>query len=215
MPTDELSNEIPVNDKRLGGCRWFALYCVLSMVINWPLVGSLTTHISYGHEEQITVPMLNLWTVWWNADRVADGFRGYWNSPIFFPTQKTFVFSEAQPSSMIVAPIVWLTDNRGLAYNIYQLLIIALNGFSAHQLFRRLGHMRWLAFCGGFMSQILPFVIWQLGVVQLTTIFGIHWTLHAVLDLFGTGKTQSELADSDQQIHDSLSKYEVKSKRDY
>ena len=215
MLTDELSNEIPVHDNRLGGWRCFVLYCVLSMVINWPIVGSLTTHISYGHEEQITVPMLNLWTVWWNADRVAHGFRGYWNSPIFFPTQKTFVFSEAQPSSVVVAPIVWLTDNRGLAYNIYQLLIIALNGFSAHQLLRRLGHIHWLAFCGGFMSQILPFVIWQLGVVQLTTLFGIHWTLHSVLDLFGTGKTPSASADSDQRIHDSQSNNEVKSKRFY
>ena len=104
---------------------------------------------------------------------------------------------------MIVAPIVWLTGNRGLAYNIYQLLIIALNGFSAHRLLRRLGHIHWLAFCGGFMSQILPFVMWQLGVVQLTTLFGIHWTLHAVLDLFDTGKFQSASFDSDEQTEDS------------
>ena len=203
MPADELPNAIVVNENRLGGRWWFALYCVLSMVINWPLVGSLTTHISYGHEEQITVPLLNLWTVWWNADRVSHGFRGYWNSPIFSPTQKTLVFSEAQPTSIIVAPIVWLTENRGLAYNIYQLLIIALNGFSAHRLLRRLGHIPWLAFCGGFMSQILPFVIWQFGVVQLTTLFGIHWTLHAVLDLFGTGQSRLSAVESDGRSHDS------------
>jgi hypothetical protein len=213
MPTDELPYEMPANKSRLSGWRWLAFYCVISTVINWRLVGSLTTHISYGHEEHITVPLLNLWTVWWNADRVTHGFRGYWNSPIFFPTQKTFVFSEAQPASMIVAPIVWLTDNRGLAYNIYQLLIIALNGFSAHQLLRRLGHIRWLALCGGFMSQILPFVIWQLGVVQLTTLFGIHWTLHALLDLFGTGKDQITSVHSDQANHDSESPVEAKSKR--
>ena len=213
MPTDELPNELLVNENCLGGGRWLAVYCVLSMVINWPLVGSLTTHISYGHEEQITVPLLNLWTVWWNADRVAHGFRGYWNSPIFYSTQKTFAFSEAQPTSMIVAPMIWLTDNRGLGYNIYQLLIIALNGFSAHRLLRRVGHIHWLAFCGGFMSQILPFVIWQFGVVQLTTIFGIHWTLHAVLDLFGTGKTRSASGDSIEQNQDSPSTIETKTKR--
>ena len=203
MPAEDHPNDISVTEDHLGGWRWFAFYCVLSMVINWPLVGSLTTHISYGHEEQITVPMLNLWTVWWNADRVMHGFRDYWNSPIFFPTQKTFVFSESQPTSMIVAPIVWLTGNRGLAYNIYQLLIIALNGFSAHRLLRRLGHIRWLAFCGGFMSQILPFVIWQFGVVQLTTLFGIHWTLHAVLDLFGTGQVRFLSHESNERFENS------------
>ena len=213
MPTDEVPKEISVNENRLGGWRWFGFYCALSMVINWPLVGSLTTHISYGHEEQITVPMLNLWTVWWNADRLGHGFRGYWNSPIFSPTQKTFVFSEAQPTSMIVAPIVWLTENRGLAYNIYQLLIIALNGFSAHRLLRRLGHIPWLAFCGGFMSQILPFVIWQFGVVQLTTLFGIYWTLHAVVDLFGTGQAPLSAVESDNRRHESQSVIDEGSKQ--
>ena len=99
------------------------VYAAISLVIQWPLVGSLTTHISFGHEREITVPLLNLWTVWWNADRAAHGFQGYWNAPIFYPTEKTFVFSEAQPTSVIVAPLIGLTGNRALAYNVYQLLI--------------------------------------------------------------------------------------------
>ena len=190
MAPDDTTNELPSQSSGLGGWRWFWVYALLSLFIQWPLVGSLTTHISYGHEREITVPLLNLWTVWWNADRASHGFRGYWNAPIFHPTEKTFVFSEAQPTSVIVAPIIGLTGNRGLAYNVYQLLILTLNGFSAHRLLRRLGHIPWLAFCGGVMSQILPFVMWQFGVVQLTTLFGIHWTLHAVLDLFGAAESQ-------------------------
>ncbi len=196
MSGDEIPIEIfqRQTSARWFGLGWFAVYAVISMLIQWPLVGSMTTHISYGHEREITVPMLNLWTVWWNADRAADGLRGYWNAPIFFPTEKTFVFSEAQPTSIIVAPILGLTGNRGLAYNVYQLLILTLNGFSAHQLFRRLGHIPWLAFCGGFMSQILPFVMWQFGVVQLTSLFGIYWTIHAVIDLWGVASHPSQLA---------------------
>ena len=172
-----------------GGWGWLVVYGLLSLAIEWPLLGSLTTHISYGQETEATVPLLNVWTVWWNADRAWHGFRGYWNSPIFYPTKATFVFSESQPTSLVVAPVLWLTGNRGLAYNVYQLLILALNGYSAHGLFRRLGHVPWLAFCGGVMSQILPFVIWQFGVVQLTTLYGIYWTLHAILDLFHTKKS--------------------------
>ena len=178
------------NVARGAGWRLFVLYVVLAMVIQWPVVGSITTHISYGQEHEITVPLLNLWTVWWNSDRAAKGFSGYWNAPIFYPTEKTFVFSEAQPASLVVAPVIWLTGNRCLAYNVYQLLILALNGFTADRLLRRVGHIPWLAFCGGVMSQILPFVIWQFGVVQLTTLFGIHWTLHAVFDLFETDRTE-------------------------
>ncbi|WP_373650800.1 hypothetical protein [Schlesneria sp. DSM 10557] len=168
------------------------MYYVLSaMVINWPLLGSLTTHISYGHEAEITVPLLNVWTIWWNADRALNGMSGYWNAPIFYPTVGTLIFSEAQPTSLIVAPVLWLTGNRALAYNLYQLTIIALNGFSAHRLLRRLGHTRWLALCGGTMFQILPFMNWQSGVVQLTTLFGIIWTVHSLFDLFTKEPTEA------------------------
>jgi len=201
---DPLIESIP-RTIRLGGVRWLIAYAVLAMIAQWPLVASLRTHVSIGCEPDSTVPLLNLWTVWWNADRAADGFKGYWNAPIFYPTQNAFIFSEAQPTSLIVAPIFLLTGERGLAYNVYQLLILTLNGFSAHRLLRRLGHIPWIAFCGGLMSLNLPFVLWQFGVVQLTTLFGVYWTLHAVLDLFGTATIRGadspvDVADAD--IHD-------------
>ena len=193
------SNDISSRNQTNNG-RWFWLYVAITLLIQWRLVGSLTTHISYGREEDATVPMLNLWTVWWNADRAQHGFQHYWDAPLFYPTEKTFAFSETQPTSLIVAPLVWATGNRVLAYNVYQLLILTLNGLSAHQLCRRLAHRPWLAFCGGVMSQILPFVIWQFGVVQLTTLCGIHWTLLAMLDLFGYEPAPADApADADEE----------------
>lgn len=195
MANEDILDKAPPRAPGLGGWGWFVVYVLTSLAIQWPLVNSLTTHISYGHETEITVPLLNLWTVWWNADRAGHGFREYWDAPIFYPTRNALLFSEAQPPSVVVAPVLWMTGNRALTYNVYQLLILTLNGYSSHRLFRRLGHLPWLAFCGGVMSQILPFVMWQFGVVQLTTLFGIHWTLHAVFDLFGTASPQNLEAD--------------------
>ncbi len=165
---------------------WFCVYLAVALVATRPLVMSLGSAISYGCEAEATVPLFNLWTLWWNADRAAQGFAGYWTAPIFHPVRGTFAFSEAQPTMMLVAPLVWLTGNRVLAYNVYQLLILTLNGWSGQRLLRRVGHRPWLAFCGGAMGELLPFVWWQLGVVQLTTLFGIIWTIHSLLDLFST-----------------------------
>ena len=170
---------------------WFCVYLALALVATRPLVMSLGSAIPYGCEAEATVPLFNLWTLWWNADRVASGFGGYWTAPIFHPARGTFAFSEAQPTMIVVAPLVWLTGNRVLAYNVYQLLILALNGWSGMRLLRRVGHRPWLAFCGGVMVELLPFVWWQLGVVQLTTLFGIIWTIHSLLDLFDTGQLAS------------------------
>lgn len=167
---------------------WFA-YLGIAVFATWPLCWSPASTISTGFEFVSTVPLLNVWTLWWNSDRAAAGFHGYWDAPIFYPTKGTFAFSEAQPTMLIAAPIVWLTGSRVLAYNVYLLLILTLNGWSSQRLLQRVGHHPWLAFCGGVMSQMLPFIWWQSGVVQLTTLFGIVWTIHALLDVFDPKQT--------------------------
>ncbi len=187
----------------------FSLYLVLALVATRPLVMSLNSGILYGCESEATVPLLNLWTLWWNADRAAVGFGGYWTAPIFHPTRGTFAFSEAQPTMLVVAPLVWLTGSRVLAYNVYQLLILTLNGWTAEQLFRRVGHRPWLACCGGAMCELLPFVWWQLGVVQLTTVFGIIWTVSALLDLFEDTPTRSVSKDVSEGVNENESEGEV------
>ena len=162
----------------------FCLYMAIAVFASWPLCRSPASTISIGFEAEATVPLLNVWTLWWNSDRLAAGFTDYWNAPIFYPTQRTFAFSEAQPTMLFVAPVVWLTGSRVLAYNVYFLLILSLNGWSSQRLLRRIGHQPWLAFCGGVMCQMLPFVWWQSGVVQLMTVFGIVWTVHSLLNVF-------------------------------
>lgn len=183
MPDSESPSRMPRCHWRREFGYWCA-YLVIAMYASWPLSLAPSSSISIGFENEATVPLLNIWTLWWNADRASDGFRGYWNAPIFYPTRGTFAFSEAQPTMVLMAPIVWLTGSRILAYNVYLLLILSLNGYSSQCLFRRLGHQPWLAFIGGVSCQMLPFIWWQSGVVQLTTLFGIIWTIHALLDVF-------------------------------
>ncbi|MBS0201297.1 MAG: hypothetical protein JSS49_00250 [Planctomycetes bacterium] len=168
----------------LRASGWLCVYVAIAIYASWPLCLKPTSTISIGFEAESTVPLLNVWTLWWNSDRALAGFRDYWNAPIFYPTRGAFAFSEAQPTMIVMAPIVWLTGSRVLAYNLYLLLILTLNGDSSRRLFLRIGHQPWLAFCGGVLCQMLPFVWWQSGVVQLTTLFGIVWTIHCMLNLF-------------------------------
>ena len=178
-----------------GGLACWLVYLVIAVHATWPLSWSLSTTVSLGFENEAAVPLLNVWTMWWNSDRLAVGLNDYWNAPIFFPTPGTFAFSEAQPTMMIMAPIVWLSGSRVLAYNCYLLLILSLNGWSSQRLFLRLGHCRWLAFAGGVLCQMLPFLWWQSGVIQLTTLFGINWTIHSLLDVFEIGAGSLNPAD--------------------
>ena len=176
-----------------AACLWLA-YLGTAIFATWPLGLAPASAITFGFEGEATVPLLNVWTLWWNVDRFGAGFRGYWDAPIFYPTKGTFAFSEVQPTTIIMAPVVWLTGSRVLAYNCYQWLILSLNGFSSARLLRRLGYAPCLTIAGGLMSQMLPFIWWQLGVVQLTTLFGIVWTIQALLELFDPGNVDGRPA---------------------
>src|SRR3712207_5523737 len=60
--------------------------CLLAaLVATWPLAANLTTAVPRGTEREATVQLLNIWTLWWNADRLAHGFAGYWDAPFFHP----------------------------------------------------------------------------------------------------------------------------------
>ena len=157
--------------------RAVALACAavaLAVALTWPLLPAATTHLPTGTETVPTVPLLNAWTIWWNADRAADGFQDYWNAPIFVPVENAFAFSEAQPTSLLVAPLMSAT-RPALAYNVYLLAVLTLNGLMAYRLLRRGGLAVVPAALGGAMLEALPIVHWQLGVLQLTTICGILW----------------------------------------
>ena len=161
-----------------------ALYLLLAAASTWPLVRECRSSLPLGTERAATVPLFNTWTVWWNADRVGHLYRGYWDAPIFCPTKDSFAFSEPMPTTVAVAPVIWLTGNRVLAYNVFLIAALTLNGWSAFLLLQRL-RLGWLVSAiGGAMVELLPLVHGELGVLQLVPLAGILWTIHAVY-LFG------------------------------
>lgn len=169
-------------------------YLILAIWSTWPLARSPTTLLPTGSLQVGTVPLFNLWSIWWNSDRLWHGFQGYWNAPIFHPVADTFAFSEPQPATILVAPVIWLTGSRVLAYNIYLWLSLVLNGVFAERLLRTLRVPRLLAAAGGAAMLLLPIVHWQIDVVQLTPIWGILWAWTACLQ-FGQQPTLSRGAE--------------------
>lgn len=173
---------------RFDNRRWTRVatlggYIALAMWSTWPLAREATTSLPLGRTPTPTVPLFNLWTLWWNADRALHGFGGYWDAPIFHPVRMTFAFSEPQPATLIVAPVIWLTGSRALAYNVYVWLSLVLNGVFAERLLRAQGVSRLPAFLGGAAMLLLPIVHWQRDVLQLIPVWGLLWTWAAFLGL--------------------------------
>lgn len=165
------------------GLACIASCVAISVSVTWPLARFATTHVPLGTEPYVTVPLFNIWTIWWNADRLAHGLEGYWNAPIFHPTPGTFAFSEPQPATLVVAPLIWISGSRVLAYNVYLWLALVLNSLFAWRLLRMQGCARIAALGGAVAMLLLPIVHWQREVLQLVPVWPALWAWMAVLQL--------------------------------
>ncbi len=174
----------------------FAACLALAVTVTWPLAARGGNSLPLGGESVATVPLLNVWTVWWNADRLRSGLASYWDAPIFHPARGAFAFSEAQPVTGIVAPVTWL-GGPVLAYNVYLLASLALNGWTTLALLRRLDVGPWAARGGAALMIVLPFVHWQSGVLQLVPLWGVLWT---VLELQRLGMKDEGSGMSDESV---------------
>ncbi|MEP3479518.1 MAG: hypothetical protein ABJZ55_09745 [Fuerstiella sp.] len=121
------------------------------------------------------VAYFNAWTVGWNADRLKHGMQGYWDSPIFYPVDRTFAFSEPQPATLLVAPLVWLSDSPLVAYKAWLVICLVANGMGGVLICRRLGHRQATQWVAGFSMILLPMSQQRIDVIQLVPVWGMLW----------------------------------------
>ena len=180
---------------RMERVAWSALVvgsCILAaLVATWPLATTLLTAVPLGTEHESTVPLLNIWTFWWNADRLAHGFANYWDAPFFFPFDGVFTFSEPQTLiGLAVAPLWAVSAPPALIYNLAILGMLTLNGIFAYRLARALHVPRLPALFAGLLTVTLPFLANMSGVSHLLPIFGLLWTLDGLVRFGESGATR-------------------------
>lgn len=160
----------------------FVLCLLAAIVATWPLLPSIAGALPLGTEHEATVPLFNLWTLWWDADRVPHGFRGLWNAPIFHPLEGTFTFSEPMLlQGVILSPLWWMGAPPAAIYNLAILLILACNGLATRSLARALGAPRDAALLAALAGVTLPYTAKVLGVLPVLPLFGTIWALAALV----------------------------------
>lgn len=157
---------------------WLVSTFLFSLVIvwsTWPLAQSPARKFPLGNPRVQTVEIFNMWTIWWNSDRSQKIYNEYWDAPIFYPTEDTFAFSEPQPMTVVVAPVIWLTGSRLLGYNFYLAISLLLNGLFATRLLRQISVRRLFAMAGGVFVILLPIIHLQKDSLQLIPVWGVLW----------------------------------------
>ncbi len=164
---------------RSGSWLSLLLFPVFAVVLTWPLILHLATHVPLGSEPAATVPFLNIWTIGWNGESLRGGISNYWDAPIFYPTRGTFAFSDPQPLTGIPGLLLW-GISPALAYNMVLLGYLTLTGYVTYHLLLERHIDLGPAIIGGLLVMMLPFLTNERGVLQLQSIFGPIWGIAAL-----------------------------------
>jgi hypothetical protein len=102
-------------------------------------------------------PLLNTFILAWGASRMPFAFSGVWTAPFFFPLKDTLALSEHLLGiTIFTAPVVWITGNPVLAYNLAFLGSYVLAGAGMYLLARSLWGRRDAAFLAALAFAFAP-----------------------------------------------------------
>ncbi len=162
-----------------------AAYLAVTTVVSWPLVPRLTTSLAgdYGDSAFIT------WVIGWVSRHMTAMLRGdagawvaMWQAPIFAPEPATLAYSDhfiAQAAQSL--PIIWLTGNPLLAFNVLHLAAFVLTALATHLLTYRFTGSHVAGAVAGVTYAFSHYRLdWSLAHLQTLS---VHWWIFALLAL--------------------------------
>ena len=157
----------------------FLLYAALTLVMAYPY----SLHPAAGVLTIGTDTDLYIWALGWDVHAFLHHPFSIFDANIFFPFKHTLAYSEnVLGSAILAAPIIWVTGNPMLAFNLIALLSIPLSAYGAYLLARRLGLSQSAAILCGLIFGFAPPRFLRLDQFHLTT---IQWVPFALAYLHG------------------------------
>ncbi|OGB74535.1 hypothetical protein A2V68_02915 [candidate division Kazan bacterium RBG_13_50_9] len=148
----------------------FFAYLGLAVVMTWPLVTHLSTHIMGAGGD---APIF-LWDAWWVGKALLHHGELFTTSYIFYPQTVSLVFHTMTLVNSFIIAVGSTFISAILAMNLWFLLGVTLSGLSMFLLVRHLTKTSWPAFISGLIFAFAPYVTahW-LGHQNLTTLWFI------------------------------------------
>jgi hypothetical protein len=155
-----------VKEKSSEAALVVAAFVCLTLMATFPLV----LHLGRALPGDLGDPLFSSWLLGWDADRLRHGLHEFWDAPILFPSRTTIAFSEHMLGIAVpIAPIIWLTGNPILGYDIAFLSTYVVAGCGMYLLARELTGRRDAAFIAGLMFAFSPMRALHLSHLQVLT----------------------------------------------
>ena len=159
-------------------------YAVITALLFRNLLPVITTDLY----SDLGDPLLNCAVLKWNATHIPLS-TAWWSFPSFAPLSGVTAFTEHLLGAYPVAsPVIWLTGNPVLAYNLVLLLCFPLNGIATFALVRQLTGSAMAAFVAGLAFAFAPFHAEHLSHLQTLMAFGMPLALFGLHRYLMSGK---------------------------
>ncbi|HSC26981.1 MAG TPA: discoidin domain-containing protein [Vicinamibacterales bacterium] len=144
-----------------------AIYASLAAICTRPLVERAHDRIANDPYD----PILNASILWWNAKTLPFS-TGWWTPPHFYPSTDVAALTESLVGiSVLASPILWLTGNPLLTYNIALFLTWPLSAFAAYLLALLLTRRHDAAFAAGLAFGFAPYRAGQISHLQVVSAY--------------------------------------------
>jgi hypothetical protein len=152
-------------------------FFVLSLVLTYPLA----LHMA-GSVEDRQDALLNVWITAWDGHQLLSDPLHLFDANIFHPYPRTLAYSELLLGNALLAlPVIAITGNPILGYNLALLLSFFLSGFGAYLLALRLSRSHGAGLVAGTVFAFSAYRMTNLAQAQLLT---TQWMPLALLALY-------------------------------
>lgn len=151
----------------LGDVAAVAFLVLLAVALLWPLPRHPASTLP-----DLGDPLDSAWRMSWPFYQLRHDPARLLDANIFYPLKTTYLFDELILGvALTVAPVIVLTGNGVLAFNVALLIAFAGNGIAMYFLARRLTGNRWAALAGALVFAAAPFRFQHVGHIGLSTAF--------------------------------------------
>lgn len=156
-------------------------FAALAAILTYPQVLHFATSVPF-HSD----PYFSIWRLGWVARQIVRDPRHLFEANIFFPEHDTLAYSDAMLlPGLALAPFFWAGVNPIATYNIALLASMALSGFTAFLLARRLTDCVSAGLVAGTIYGFAPYRFTHYMHLELQIVFWIPLILlfiHKVVD---------------------------------
>ncbi len=140
------------------------LYIVLATVMTLPLSFHLKGRIA----SDLGDPLFFVWALDWEIHSLRTGFKDFWNGNIFYPHRGVLLYADYFPAQLLFGlPILLLTNNLIVTYNLLFILSFILAAFGMYLLARYLIRSESAAFIAGLIFAFCPYRLAHISHLEL------------------------------------------------